>query len=71
MSSFLRVQVFQGPGTGFKVASFQGKHSFKIFLSEKLIQYGIMFNLSKYKNIYKLKDIAYQIYKQKIKKILY
>ena len=36
-------------------------------LSETLIQYEIVSNLSKSKNIYKLKYIPYQIYKPKVK----
>ena len=41
---------------------FAGNHSFEISPSEKLIQYGIVSNLSKCENVYKLKYIPYQIY---------
>lgn len=39
----------------------------EIFLSEKFIQYEIVSKLVKYKNIYKLKYIPYQICKPKVK----
>ena len=59
--------IFQDLGNIVFRSVFQGNHSFEIFLSEKLIQYEIVSNMSKCENIYKLKYLLYQIYKPKVK----
>ena len=59
--------IFQDLGNIAFRSVFQGNHSLEIFLSEKLIQYEIVSNMSKCENIYKLKYLLYQIYKPKVK----